>query len=773
MKSLKEILLPTTVLTYPSITIRKAVFFPGDKVPLVVEGKEFVQTLNAAIEKDLQVVILFQKNGETSDVGVLVGILRHWDIVNFMMGLSVEGLERVRVIRTFFENGVQKSEIEPLIDDDNDDGAVLEGLSRSVYEQLKKLIQIEGVIPLMISDDLQKEHLSPGRTSDIATSVLKLSFKEKLEYLEMNSVRKRLEKVGSELAKEIHVVETEKMIQKKMAKEMGQAQKEMILRQQLKTIEKELGITEGENVYAELEKKIKKLNLPSVVSERAFKELSRLRTMYNGSAEAPYIRTYLDWIMEIPWTNKKGTEVDLKKAINILNKDHYGLEKTKERVLEFLAVQKLTKGKSHGNILCFVGPPGTGKTSVGKSIARALERDFVRMSLGGIRDEAEIRGHRRTYIGALPGRIIQAMKTAGTKNPVFMLDEIDKLGADFLGNPEAALLEVLDPEQNNSFIDHYLELPYDLSEVFFITTANILDPIMPALRDRLEIIEFPGYTTDEKFHIAKSFLIPRVLSEHGLNEKKLEIQDAAINKIINLHTREAGVRELERKFKEIARKVARKIAENASQSKTIVKIENLDQFVGSEEFEITIKGVKNEIGVATGLAWTPVGGEIIFIEAMLVPGKGKLILTGQLGEVMQESAKAALSYVRSKSQDLHFNPLFYTESDVHVHVPSGAIPKDGPSAGIAIAVAIASAVTKKKIKKDIAMTGEITLSGKVLKIGGIKEKVLAAHRAGVKEIILPKANEKSLGDVPDSVKKEIKFEFVNHINEVLEMALEK
>lgn len=773
MKSLKEILIPSEIVNYPSITIRKAVFFPGDKVPLVVEGKEFVQTLNNALAADQKVVVLFQKNGEASHIGVLVKIIRHWDIMNFMMGLSVEGLMRVKVKRTYFEEGVQKSEIEQIAKEDAGDGAVLEALSRSVHEQLTQIIQIEGVIPLSMSEDLQKEHLSPERTADIATSVLKLSFKEKLEFLEMTNVQKRLEKIGAELAREIRIVETEKMIQKKTAKEISQAQKEVILRQQLKTIEKELGIGEGEKVYAELESKIKKMNFPVFVAERALKELSRLRTMYAGSAEAPYIRTYLDWIMDLPWTKKTGGEVDLKKAVKALDEDHYGLEKAKERVLDFLAVQKLTKGKSHGNIICFVGPPGTGKTSVGKSIARTLGREFVRISLGGVRDEAEIRGHRRTYIGALPGRIIQAMKTAGTKNPVFMLDEIDKLGADFMGNPEAALLEVLDPEQNNAFVDHYLELPYDLSEVFFITTANVLDPIMPALRDRLEVIEFPGYTMDEKFQIAKKFLIPRVLTEHGLSEKKLEIKDDAISKIISRHTREAGVRELERKFKEIARKTARKIAEKDDKEKTVVTEDNLGKFIGFEEFEVAIKGVKNEVGVATGLAWTPVGGEIIFVETALVPGKGKLILTGQLGEVMKESAKAALSYIRSKSHELHFDPLFYADSDIHIHVPSGAIPKDGPSAGIAIAVAIASAVTKREIKKDIALTGEITLSGKILKIGGVKEKVLAAHRAGVKIVIMPKSNEKSLDDVPDSIKKELEFRFVERIGEVLEMALVK
>lgn len=770
MKHSKNTINSKNTVTYPSIIFRHLVFFPGDKVSLVVEGGEFVQSLKNALNNDRKVVVIFQKNNESGPVGVLAEILQHWSIGNFMMGLFVGGHARVKIKRTFVEGGVQKTEVEEVDEESGCDESELEALSRNVYDQLKKVVQLEGVIPLTLADDLQQEYLTPQRASDAAVSILKLSFVEKLELLEMTNVKKRLEKVGTELTKEIRIAETERMIQKKVAKEMSKEERDIILRQQLKVIEKELGIDRGEGDYADVEKRVKEVRLPAAVAKQVTKELSRLRTMHPSSPETSYIRTYLDWIVEIPWIKKKRAKVDLAKARKVLSKDHYGLEKAKERVIEYLAVQKLTKGKSRGNILCFVGPPGTGKTSVGRSIARALGRDFARISLGGMRDEAEIRGHRRTYVGALPGRIIQGMKMAGTKNPVFMLDEIDKVSADFMGNPEAALLEVLDPEQNDSFADNYVELPYDLSEVFFITTANVLDTIAPALRDRLEVIEFPGYTTDEKFHIAKQFLIPRVLEEHGLDKKKLVFDDSAVHTMIARYTREAGVRELERKLKEVARKVARNIAEKERKRKTVIKEKNLAKYIGVEEFEITMKEAVDEVGVSTGLAWTATGGEIIFVESVIMPGSGKLTVTGQLGKVMKESVEAALSYVRSKKNDRDIDLSFYSENDIHVHVPSGAIPKDGSSAGIAIVVAIASAVTKRKVKKEMALTGEVTLSGKVLKIGGVKEKVLAAHRAGVEVVVMPKENEKNLNDVPESVKKELKFIFVEHMDEVLKIA---
>ena len=758
---------------YPSITLRKAVVFPGEKVPLVLEGTKTAKAIKSAVDSNRLIALVFKKDHEESQIGVVAKILQHWYLTPSIVGLTIEGLKRVKIARRFSESGVEKVEAVELIPKIQKETAELEALSRHSFDQFKKLIELEGTIPLMIAGELQKDRLSFERTSDVIASALSLEFEEKLELFETFDVKKRLEIINIKLAKEIQIAETERKIKSEVEKKVSKTQKEFILREQLKAIEKELGIFEEQKEYSELEQKIKRAMLPKPVEKNALKELYRLRRMPPASAEAPYIRAYLDWIVELPWSKKSKTKINLKKARTILDEDHYGLEKAKERVLEYLAVQKLTKGKGRGSILCFVGPPGTGKTSVGKSIARALGRNFVRISLGGIRDEAEIRGHRRTYVGALPGRIIQAMKTAGAKNPVFMMDEIDKVGADFRGDPSAALLEVLDPEQNNSFSDHYLEMPFDLSKVFFITTANILDPIPPALRDRMEVIEFPGYTDEEKFHIAKKFLFSRVFSSHGLDKKKLWIEENTTRKIISKYTREAGVRNLERKIAQIARKVAKKIAENGGKEKVIINESNLSDYLGPEEFKITMREAKDEIGISTGMAWTAAGGEIIFIEAALVPGKGVLTLTGQLGETMQESAKAALSYIRSRSKELGFNSKFFQNSDIHIHVPSGAIPKDGPSAGIAIAAALVSVLTKRKVRKEAALTGEITLSGKVLEVGGIKEKVLAAHRAGVEVVVLPKDNEKNLVDVPEEIKKKLKFKFVSHMDDVLKTALKK
>ncbi|MCK4592015.1 endopeptidase La [Candidatus Parcubacteria bacterium] len=758
---------------YPSITLRKAVVFPAEKVPLVLEGTNTAKAIKSAVDSNRLVALVFKKDHKESQVGVVAKILQHWYLTPLIVGLTVEGLKRVKIARGFSESGIEKVEAVELIPETQEETAELEALSRHSFDQFKKLIKLEGTIPLMIASELQKDHLSFERTSDVIASALSFEFEEKLELLETFDIKKRLEIISIKLAKEIQIAETEKKIKSEVERKINKTQKEFILREQIKAIEKELGIFEEQKEYSELEQKIKRAMLPKPVERNALKELYRLRRMPPVSAEAPYIRAYLDWIVELPWSKKSKTKINLEKAKTILDEDHYGLEKAKERVLEYLAVQKLTKGKGRGSILCFVGPPGTGKTSVGRSIAKALGRSFVRISLGGIRDEAEIRGHRRTYVGALPGRIIQAMKTAGAKNPVFMMDEIDKVGADFRGDPSAALLEVLDPEQNNSFSDHYLEMPFDLSEVFFITTANILDPIPPALRDRMEVIEFPGYTDEEKFHIAKKFLLHRVFSSHGLDKKKLWIEENTTRKIVSKYTREAGVRNLERKIAQIARKVAKKIAENGGKEKIIIDESSLPDYLGPEEFKITMREAKDEIGISTGMAWTAAGGEIIFIEAALVPGKGVLTLTGQLGETMQESAKAALSYIRSRSKELGFNSKFFQNSDIHIHVPSGAIPKDGPSAGIAIAVALASVLTKRKVKKEAALTGEITLSGKVLEVGGIKEKVLSAHRAGVKLVVLPKDNEKNLVDVPEEIKKELKFKFVSHMDDVLKTVLKK
>lgn len=755
---------------YPVVVLKKAVVFPAEKIPLILQGAEAVSAVNEALKGDDQLALIFQKNEERSEIGVIVKILQFWQLNPLIVGITVEGLKRVKILRAFSEKNIDKAEIE-IIPEKEEITTELEALSRSVFDQFKKLIQLEGTLPWVIIGEIQKEYISPERISNIVAAAIRIDFPEKIKILEELDVKKRLEFLNKKLAEELSIVEVERRIQREVRKKLTKEQREIILREQLRAIEKELGIHEEEKEYADLEKKIKAAGMPKAVEEKSLKEFHRLKTMPVFSAEAPFIRTYLDWLIELPWSKKSKIKLNLKKAKEVLDEDHYGLEKAKERVLEYLAVQKLTKGKGRGTILCFVGPPGTGKTSVGQSIARALARKFVRISLGGIRDEAEIRGHRRTYVGALPGRIIQGIKNAGVKNPVFMMDEIDKIGADFRGDPSAALLEVLDPQQNSAFSDHYVEAPFDLSEVFFITTANILDPIPPALRDRMEVIEFPGYTDEEKFHIAKKFLMPRVLLSNGLTVNQLQIEDAAIKKIIHKYTREAGVRNSERKLSEIARKVAKRIAEGKVKKKVVVNESNIFDYLGPEEFMITMAEAKDEIGIATGLAWTPIGGDIIFIETTILPGKSILTLTGQLGDVMQESAKAALSYIRSKSRQLKFNSNFYQKSDIHIHVPAGAIPKDGPSAGIAIATALASVLTKKPVKKEVGLTGEITLTGKVLEIGGVKEKVLAAHRAGVEVIVLPKDNEKNLIDIPEEIKKKLQFKFVKHMDEVLKIAL--
>lgn len=757
----------------PAVEIKKAVIFPGEKVPLVISGKKAVDTVGGAIRKDNRIILCFKKNGEACPIATAAEILQYWFLNQFTVGMTVEGLRRVSVKKIFEEKGMDKAEVKelPAVPAKREETVALEALSRSVFDQLKKLIQLQGVVPLPFIGELRNGYPSPEKTSDMVSAALLMNFNDKIKLLETIDVKKRLEFLNERLAKELNIIKTERKIKGEMEREMGKAQKEFFLREQLKAIEKELGITEDRKEYDELERKIRESKLPKEIEGRALKELYRLRMMPPTGAEAPYTRTYLEWIVELPWSKKNESELDIKKAKQVLDEDHYGLDKAKERVLEYLAVQKLTGGKSRGNILCFVGPPGTGKTSVGRSIAKALGRNFIRMSLGGIRDEAEIRGHRRTYVGALPGRIIQGMKTAGTKNPVFMLDEIDKLGADFRGDPSAALLEVLDPEQNNAFSDHYLEIPFDLSEVFFIATSNILDPIPPALKDRMEVIEFPGYTEEEKFRIAKKFVIPKVLSANGLNDKRILIEDKTIYEIISKYTREAGIRNLERKIAEIARKTARQITEKGTKKQTKVTKTNLVDFIGPKVYEITMKEEKDEIGIATGLAWTPMGGEIMFIEVSVVDGKGHLTLTGQLGDIMQESAKAALSYIRSRAKEFKINPDFFHKSDIHIHVPSGGIPKDGPSAGIAIAAALTSALTKRRVKKEVALTGEITLSGKVLEIGGVKEKILAAHRAGVETVVLPSGNEKNMVDVLEEAHQELKFKFVKHMDEVLKETL--
>jgi len=598
---------------------------------------------------------------------------------------------------------------------------------------------------------------------------LNLETENQQKILELESAADALRKLNDLLAREIEILEAERSVAKETKKQIGKMQKEIFLREQLKSIEKELGVDDEKGEADLLRGKIIAAGMPKEVKEKALKELNRLAKMPAFNPEVSYLRTYLDWLVELPWSRKDKEDINLKEAEKILDEDHYGLNKVKERVLEYLAVQKQV-GKLKGPILCLVGPPGTGKTSVGQSIARALGRKFIRVSLGGLRDEAEIRGHRRTYVGAMPGRIIQGIHSAKTVNPVFMLDEIDKVGMDFRGDPSAALLEALDPQQNHSFSDHYLEVPYDLSDVMFITTANILDTVPPALRDRLEIIEFPGYSEDEKLHIAKNFLLPKLFRDHGLKKKTLVFNDAALADIIRQHTREAGVRDLERQLAAIIRKVTKKLVELPSSRQFVITQNELHKYLGPAKYTHQIAETKDEIGVVTGLGWTPVGGEVFSIEVAKMPGHGKLILTGQLGNVMKESAQAALSYARAYVSKLGVKENFIKD-DIHIHVPSGAIKKDGPSAGTAITTALVSLFLKKAVHKEVCMTGEVTLRGKVLEIGGVKEKILAAHRAGLKIVIVPAENKKDMGDIPKEVKKDLKFVFVKTMEDVLKAAL--
>lgn len=609
---------------------------------------------------------------------------------------------------------------------------------------------------------------NPHDFINLIVSQLDIKVSDRQKILEETNIRNRLDLANQLLSEAIEVQKLEKKVTSETERNLGKLQREAYLREQLRSIQRELGEGEGGD-FEEIEKKIAKAKMPKEVEMKALKELSRLRMQSSFSPESSYIRTYLDWLCDVPWIIRSDSKISVKKAEDTLNSDHYGLKKIKERVLEYLAVQQRV-GKIKGPILCFVGPPGVGKTSLGQSIAKSLNRKFVRVSLGGIRDEAEIRGHRRTYVGALPGRIIQGIHQAKTKNPVFMLDEIDKVGSDWRGDPSSALLEALDPEQNEHFSDHYLEVPFDLSDVMFITTANLLDTIPPALRDRLEVIPFAGYTDDEKYHIANDYLIPKQLKNHGFKKRELEFSKEAIDHIISRYTREAGVRNVEREIAAICRKVMKRIAEKRHFSKRI-EVKHLSEFLGPERFHPLIVDSENQIGAVNGLAVTQAGGELLTIETTLMPGKGSLILTGQLGDVMKESATAALSYIRSSAERLNVNEKFFHNKDIHVHVPAGAVQKDGPSAGIAIACAILSAVALRPVRKDVAMTGEITLRGRVMEIGGVKEKVLAAHRSGIKKVILPKENKKDYEEVmkelPEAINKDMEFRFVNTMTEAI------
>ena len=770
---LNNILIPEEL---PLIALKNTVLFPKAITPIVIQRPKSTASLEQALLADRLVFFVTQKNIEDAveqkdlfQIGTVGRIVSVFKLPDGSSKVDVEGLVRARISDFLTEEPFFKVKIEPsllLVRNNLEEKAML----RRVLDQFGHVSEIKtfpAIMPAVVYMMSQIRDIE--QIISLISINLNLETENQQKILELESAADALRKLNDLLAREIEILEAERSVAKETKKQIGKMQKEIFLREQLKSIEKELGVDDEKGEADLLRGKIIAAGMPKEVKEKALKELNRLAKMPAFNPEVSYLRTYLDWLVELPWSRKDKEDINLKEAEKILDEDHYGLNKVKERVLEYLAVQKQV-GKLKGPILCLVGPPGTGKTSVGQSIARALGRKFIRVSLGGLRDEAEIRGHRRTYVGAMPGRIIQGIHSAKTVNPVFMLDEIDKVGMDFRGDPSAALLEALDPQQNHSFSDHYLEVPYDLSDVMFITTANILDTVPPALRDRLEIIEFPGYSEDEKLHIAKNFLLPKLFRDHGLKKKTLVFNDAALADIIRQHTREAGVRDLERQLAAIIRKVTKKIVELPSSRQFVITQNELHKYLGPAKYTHQIAETKDEIGVVTGLGWTPVGGEVFSIEVAKMPGHGKLILTGQLGNVMKESAQAALSYARAYVSKLGVKENFIKD-DIHIHVPSGAIKKDGPSAGTAITTALVSLFLKKAVHKEVCMTGEVTLRGKVLEIGGVKEKILAAHRAGLKIVIIPAENKKDMGDIPKEVKKDLKFVFVKTMEDVLKAAL--
>ena len=815
---------PSSVKILPVIPIRDGVVFPNTEIVLTFGRPGSLSAIEASNGSDRLVVLSMQKNSSLHDpqpsdlypIGTLARIERILKTDNEINAL-VKGISKVEIlsyesVTPYFLGKVAEVKENFEISDE------ITALVNHIMAELKKAVNYGKSVDFLSFMNIMSG-LNPPEFANHVAAILDIKPAEKQLILETNQVKDKLLRISDYLTREVKILEIERKIASKTQEKFDKSMKEAVLRERLKTIEKELG-EEGESKDTkELAAKIKASGMPVDVEEKARKELKRLAQMSSYNPEASYVRTYLEWLCDLPWSAASTNHVDIIGAAKVLDEDHFGLKKMKERILEYLAVMKLRqqrideansikigdsketapqdknqnqnvsatissipaskirkeetakpKTANVPTILCFVGPPGVGKTSIGKSIARSLGRKFVKISLGGIRDEAEIRGHRRTYVGALPGRIIQGIKTAGTKNPVFMLDEIDKVGADYRGDPSAALLEALDPEQNHAFSDHYLEVPFDLSDVMFITTCNVLDTIPPALRDRLEIIHFPGYTTDEKFHIVKDFLIEKQIEAHGLKIDSIKLADKAIYSIIERYTREAGVRGLERQVATIFRKIAKEVVEGKTDTNSITDRE-VRKYLGPERFTPYLAEKKDEVGTSTGLAWTEAGGDILFIEVLLMKGKGALILTGQLGDVMQESCKAAVSYVRSKATQFGIPEKFYEKTDIHVHVPEGAVPKDGPSAGTSITTAIVSALTKIPVRKDVAMTGEVTLRGRVLEIGGVKEKVIAAHRAGIRTVILPKKNKKDLEDIPKYVLDDLKFVFVEQIDQVLKAAL--
>jgi ATP-dependent Lon protease len=764
----------------PLLPVREIVIFPYMILPLFVSREKSINAIEEALSRDRLIFLIAQRDMTEEDptpegmyhVGTIAIVMRMLKLADGRLKILVQGLskglisEYIQMKPTFLVkiHQIQEPEVAEIT-------LEIEALMRGVKEQLEKLISFGKVLSpdlVLILDSIDE----PGRLADLVSSNVGLNVEIAQEILETLEPIERLKKLNEALGKEVEVLTMQAKIQSQAKEGISKTQREYFLREQMRAIKNELGeVDERAEEIKEIREKIERAKMPEEVERELNKQLQRLEQMHPDATEASMVRTYIDWLVETPWSISTTDNLDIKKARQVLDEDHYDLEKVKERILEFLGVHKLKK-QMKGPILCFVGPPGVGKTSLGKSIAEALGRKFVRISLGGIRDEAEIRGHRRTYVGALPGRIIQNIKQSGSNNPVFMMDEVDKIGTDFRGDPSAALLEVLDPEQNNAFSDHYLNLPFDLSKVMFITTANLIDPIPSALKDRMEVIDLPGYTEEEKLRIAKKYLLPRQLEENGIDGRVLDITDQAILQIIVQYTKEAGLRNLERGLSSICRKVARRIAEGED-GITRVTATNLHKFLGSPKYLAEAEREENEVGVSTGLAWTQAGGEILCVEASVVKGRGSLVLTGHLGDVMKESAQAALTYARSKAKECGIKENLFTEREIHIHVPAGAIPKDGPSAGVTMAISVISALTNTPVKKDVAMTGEITLRGRVLPVGGIKEKTLAAMRGRISTLIIPHQNKKDLDEIPPYVRKKMNFVLAKHMDDILGIALDE
>ncbi|MBP7764831.1 MAG: endopeptidase La [Syntrophaceae bacterium] len=765
----------------PLLPLRDVVVFPHMIVPLFVGREKSIAALESAMKYEKGIFMVAQKNAKKDDpteediyrvgtIGIIIQLLR---LPDGTVKVLVEGKTR-GAIQEYLKNDdfflVKVAEIEDIDDDPNDvrKQALMRSIKESfeLYLKLSKKVHVEMMGTIAAIED-------PSKLADVVVTHLNVKLEDKQKIMEIYSIGERLEAIYSLMLSEIEILQVEEKIKRRVKKQMEKTQKDYYLNEQMRAIQKEMGEKDDfKNEIAELEKRLKQKKLSEEATKKVRQEIKKLQMMAPMSAEATVVRNYIDWLLDMPWSDVTDNKYTLKESEAILDEDHYGLKKVKERIIEYLAVQSLVK-KNKGPILCLVGPPGVGKTSIAKSVARATNRKFVRISLGGVRDEAEIRGHRRTYIGAMPGKIIQSLKKAGSNNPVFCLDEVDKLSSDFRGDPSSALLEVLDPEQNVAFNDNYLDVDYDLSDILFITTANVLQTIPAPLQDRMEVIRIAGYTEQEKMHIAQKFLLTKEMEANGLKAENIEITKGALLRMIRQYTREAGVRNLEREIASVCRKVAKEIVSNGARKKIIISSKNIPKYLGVPKFRHGETEEKNQIGLTTGLAWTEVGGELLAIEASVMEGTGRMVMTGKLGDVMQESVHAALTYIRARAEKFGLPKNFYKKIDIHVHVPEGAIPKDGPSAGIAMATSIASVLMKKKVRADLAMTGEITLRGRVLPIGGLKEKILAAHRGNIKMVVIPKDNEKDLAEVPQNVQKALKIVFVDHIDEVLDIAFAK